>query len=265
MSLASWEAQKRGWAMLKALHPAEIDLQRIALLRDAPLQDLSDHEKLGSLLLKLGLNDEGMQEFPAFLHEFCGHGLRLWQYPNQYSKYLVQISKLNIRSYLEIGIRHGGSFVITTEYLRRFAPLNASVGVDIIPCPSMSEYNTLNPGAHFHAINTQSDEFAQLLNNYGSFDLVFIDSHHEEIQCRREVAFLEQYANIVALHDISNVACPGVAKVWEELKSRIDLVCFEYVDQYLEDGPYMGIGLAIKLHRFNDAMSSTSAEAEATP
>lgn len=249
--------------MLKALRPAAVDLQRIRLLRDASLQDLSDHQKVSSLLLRLGLNDEGMHEFPACLHDFCGDGLRLWQYPNQFGKYLVQLSTLEVHSYLEIGVRHGGSFIVTTEYLMRFNPRLTAIGIDVIPWPSMTEYRSVNPRASFHAFNSQSIEFMQFVEMRGPFDLVFIDSHHEESQCRQEVSFLEKNTNMIALHDISNASCPGVAQVWQELKASNNFICFEYVDQYLESGPYMGIGLAVKPQHYTDVMSAIPTQTKA--
>jgi hypothetical protein len=249
MSRESWEAQKRGWLMLNALRPVAIDLSRIALLRETSLDVLSNCAELELLLQQLGLNDEGAHEFPSHLREYCGRGLRLWQYPNQFSKYLIRLSTLGITSYLEIGIRHGGSFVATAEYVSRFAPLERAVAIDIIPCPSMTEYERVNPRASFYQYNTQSIAFSQFLKEQQAFDLAFIDSHHEEPQCRRELLWVQQNARMIALHDICNVGCPGIRKVWEEFKTKRDYTCFEYVDQYLEDGPYMGIGLALKRER----------------
>ena len=80
--------------------PANSDRPRaIALIRAAPLHDLAQADKIETLLLNLGLNDEGIDEFPAVLHPFCGSGLRIWQYPSQFSKYLLQLSGLHVRSY----------------------------------------------------------------------------------------------------------------------------------------------------------------------
>jgi len=65
---------------------------------------------------------------PDELYQFCGRGLHYWQYPNQFSKYLVRLSQFKVESYLEIGVRHGGTFVITVEYLSRFHPLKCAIG-----------------------------------------------------------------------------------------------------------------------------------------
>lgn len=243
------DAQKKGWSGLRRLHPSPIDLQRIALIREMEQQQLSRPESIEALLLQLGLNDEAMHEIPESLHPYCGQGLRIWQYPNQYSRYLAQLARLGVRSYLELGVRHGGTFVLTVELLQRFAALEFAVGVDIIPCRSMEEYQGLNPKAEFACINTLSPDFAALVERLAPIDLVFIDSHHEETQCRRELAVLSERANMFAFHDIANKDWPGVRKVWEEVKASGAYECHEFTDQYGDLGPYMGIGLAVKKSR----------------
>jgi hypothetical protein len=210
---------------------------------------LSRTDDLEALLLELGLNDEGIDEFPPHLRRFCGTGLRIWQYPVQFAKYLAHAATLQVHSYLELGIRHGGSFVATVEILNRFFPLESAIGVDVIPCPSMAEYTTLNPRAEFCCLNTQSGDFRALIARVAPIDLVFIDSHHEETACRREFYAVRESANMVAFHDVLNVNCPGVATVWNEVKSFDKFQCFEYTDQYAGFEPCMGIGLAVRKGR----------------
>lgn len=247
--LGSWNAQASGWRMLKGLRPRALDLQRISLVRNAPVEKLRDSEWLETLLPSLGLNDEGLDEFPAHLHAACGSGLRIWQYPTQFSKYLAALANLRVRSYLELGIRHGGSYVATVEVLDRYWPLDFAVGVDIIACDSMTDYSALNARSQFVCMNTQTEEFSELLVQLGRIDLVFVDSHHEEAQCRREFASLAHRANMIALHDISNKGCPGIGIVWNEIRADDNWHCLEFTDQYEGLGPYMGIGLAIKKER----------------
>ncbi len=241
-----WDDRKRTWRILKSLRATAIDLDRIELIRTRSAESLSKPEVLEKLILELGLNDEGLDEYPPNLHPFCGAGLRIWQYPVQFSKYLAQLATLQVRSYLEVGIRHGGSFVATVEILNRFFPLEFAVGVDIIPAPSMAEYKTRNPRAEFCWINTQSDEFADLIARIAPIDLAFIDSHHDEHQCRREFAALRNSAGMIAFHDVFNPNCPGVGRVWGEVKMDSEYVCFDYTDQYEGVPSSMGIGLAVR-------------------
>jgi cephalosporin hydroxylase len=201
---------------------------------------------LEQLLIRLGLNDEGLDELPVALHPHCGRGLLLWQYPNQFSRYLLFLSQLGVRSYLEVGLRHGGSFVTTIEYLNRFAPLAHALGVDVIPAPSLERYLDINPRATLVWMNSQTPAFEALLVERGPFDLAFIDSHHEEDQCRHEFELLRRHTRMVGMHDIVNMDCPGVRSVWAEVKASGEYICYEFTDQYPGLGPFMGIGLAVE-------------------
>jgi hypothetical protein len=226
----------------------------VRLIRNAKLNQLSDPFWLESELLpRLGLNSELLHEFPSILYPYMGYGLLHWQYPNQFSQYLVQISKQKIETYLEIGVRHGGTFVITLEYLNRFHPIRKAIGVDIRPCPGLSKYKRMNPHVSFTAANSRSSDFRQLVEAEGPFDLVLIDGDHSVEGCRNDFEVVKDSAKIIVFHDIVSVPVPGVGSVWREVKSqynnRFDF--FEYTRQYEEvvarlGGPLLGIGVAVK-------------------
>ncbi|WP_375502645.1 hypothetical protein [uncultured Nostoc sp.] len=249
LDLTTLKTLEKGWRKLKRLHPVSIDLDRVKLIREKNLEYLSSADNIKSLILELGLNDDGLQEFPESLHSYCGHGLRIWQYPIQFSKYLADLAKIKITSYLEVGIRHGGTFVTTVEYLEKFHPLEFAVGIDILPCSSMAEYKKINPKVDFFKLNTQSKQFQEFLDEYQKFDLVLIDANHEEVECRNEFMSVKDKANIVVFHDILNIDFPDVEIVWNEVKLLPEYTCYEYIDQYEGLGPYMGIGMAIKKDR----------------
>jgi cephalosporin hydroxylase len=244
---ADLSVTRTSWAKLRRLRAAPIDLSRVRLLREAGLDALRDPRRLEALLAELGLNDEGMEEYPPALHPFCGRGLRIWQYPSQMSRYLADAASLGVRSYLEVGVRHGGSFVATVEYLERFAPLDWAAGVDLLPCPGLDAYGRMNPRARFARLNTQSDAYARFVAGLGEIGLVLVDAFHDEAQCRAEVDAVRPYARAIAVHDVASADFPGVARVWEELKASGGYECREYLEQYPGvGGPYMGIGLAIR-------------------
>ena len=245
-SSSNLEDKAKGWKFVNRLHPTDIDLGRISLIREKDQEFLSDPANLELLMLSLGLNNESMKEMPASLLPYCGQGLRIWQYPTQFSKYLVTLSRLHICSYLEIGIRHGGTFVLTVEYLEKFHPVDFAIGLDIIPCPSMADYQAIRPNTKFVNLNTQSYHFRAFLDQYEQFDLVFIDGDHQESQCRNEFNSVKDKARIIVFHDIANVHWPDVGKVWREVRSSQEYDCQEYIDQYEGMGPYMGIGMAIR-------------------
>jgi len=231
--------------MLRTLRPSPIDLGRLALVRDADPMQLRTPSGATKLVMDLGLNDEGLSELPEFLHHYCG-GLRIWQNPMQFGRYLSYLAGLRVRSYLEVGVRHGGSFVATIEYLRRLNGLELALGVDIIRAPALETYAQGNPRVHLAWVDSTTPQFVEILNNLGPFDLAFIDSHHEEDQCRREVELLSEWARMIALHDITNVGCPAIGRLWAELAASPDWECVEFAEQFEGLGPFMGIGLATR-------------------
>lgn len=242
-----------------------IDLKKIKLIREKNLDYLSNPKKIEfDLLPKLGFNNEILHEFPQELYPFCGKGLFHWQYPNQFSKYLVHLSNYNIKSYLEIGVRRGGTFIITFEYLNKFYPIKKAMGVDIIDCHSLVEYKKINSKIDFIKIDTGSAEFSKFIDKQGELDLVFIDGDHSEKGCRNDFELFKDKANIIVFHDIASDVCLGVKKVWsafkEEFSNKYNF--YEYIDQYNEvknrtKNSYLGIGIAIN-RRFYKKYSKNS-------
>ena len=89
-----------------------MDLTRISLIKESLLEDLENSDYLEDLIVKLGFNTEILREQPQIVKE-NGGGLLIWQYPNQFSKYLCLLRKQKISSFIEIGCRWGGTFVLT--------------------------------------------------------------------------------------------------------------------------------------------------------
>ena len=231
-----------------------IDLSYIKLIREKDEKYLKDANMLETELLpQLGLNNERLNEFPPELYDHAGYGLLYWQYPNQFSKYLVQLSKYEINSYFEIGVRHGGTFVITVEYLKKFNRVKKAVGLDIGYAPGVIAYKKQNPGVTFLQADSRSEKIRNFLDKAGNFDLVLIDGNHEEEFCRQDFNLMKDRANIIVLHDIVSDECPSVKKLWQDIKSGYSTSYnfFEFTDQYesvlkKEGKSYLGIGMAVR-------------------
>ena len=246
--LKAWIVRMRG-ENLKS-----IDLSVINKIRDLSKKTLENAEFLEKELLpELGFNNEQLHQFPPELYEYCGKGVLHWQYPNQFSRYLVLLSQLKPNSYLEIGVRHGGTFIITLEYLKEFTPIKKAIAIDLAYPPGLSKYKTLNPAVHFYQMNSQLPEFKKLVEAEKQIDLVFIDGNHEEWACMNDFMNLKEVANIIAVHDIVSDECPGVKKLWAFIKSEFksNYFFYEFNDQYASviqnNGPsFFGIGVAVK-------------------
>jgi hypothetical protein len=103
-----------------------------------PRENLVDPSFLEGWIPGLGLHPssgEGTDEYewPPALHGQVGKGRQIWQYPNQFSKYLAFLSAYKISSYLEIGVAYVGTFVLTVEYLSRLKPGLQACCIDVRP------------------------------------------------------------------------------------------------------------------------------------
>jgi hypothetical protein len=207
-----------------------------------------------TLIINLGLNDEILNEQPKELSQYfgAGLGLRIWQYPNQFSGYLVELSKQveRINSYLEIGCRHGGTFILTTEFLKSLNPsFIKSTAIDIIPLPDfLSSYLSNSPYASFIQVDSSSEQFKTFIEN-NFFDLIFIDGNHDYDFVKKDAESTRESCNIQVFHDTVNDACPGVGIYWNELKQTHSELYnfFDFTDQYDSViGNFLGVGLAIR-------------------
>lgn len=229
---------------------AEGDIDGVVrTLRTASLAELRDERLLRDELLPcLGLNGENLWEFPEALYPWCGKGVRSWQYPAQFARYLAFLSGRDIRSYLEIGCRFGGTFIIVVEYLRRFADLRRAVALDIEPTGIMAAYAAATEGVEYQIADSTSPEMVARLGA-ADWDLAFIDGDHSYEGCRRDYETVRQRARLVALHDIASAACPGVFRTWQEIRRVMPARrTFEAIEQYREvfarqRATYLGIGV----------------------
>jgi len=204
-----------------------------------------DAQTWAKLLPELGFNDENPEELPREMTSLPGMGLRIWQYPNQFAPYLAWLAgeSFRIRSYLEIGTRHGGTFLVHDALLNRLNHrFKRSVAVDIIDRPDLLE------SCEYLKLDSQSAEFARWIKDK-FFDLVFIDGDHSYDGVKGDAYSTFDRCNIQVFHDVSSDACPGVRRCWQEHKrNHAETHDFlEVVDQYdTVQGSFFGIGVAVR-------------------
>lgn len=204
--------------------------------------DLMTNEELEKVLPTFGMNGENLSEMPEELSIYYGKGIRFWQYPNQFAKYLKHINKYNdINSYLEIGCRWGGTFIITTEILKKKNSNLKAMACDLIsPTDIMLGYYEHNKNISYYQGN--SLDINKNMTG-GNIDLILIDGDHSYDGVKADYEnCLGLNPKYIVFHDITNDACPGTVSFWQEMKSQYNH--YEFVDQYDSvNGSYLGIGL----------------------
>ena len=216
--------------------------------------DLINYASLENCLLKAGLNDENTEEQPPELKEYFGAGysFKIWQYPNQFIPYLLFLEKYKnkITSYLEIGSRHGGTFIFTNEYLNTIKKEQIkSLACDLIDMPeNISTYKDLNPRISYWKINSQSNDFKNFIKEK-HFSLILIDGDHTYDGVKNDAEACLDHGEIIVFHDITSISCPGTSKYWIDFKNQYNEMFnfYEFIEQYPSiRSNFLGIGCAVK-------------------
>lgn len=210
-------------------------------------------KEIEEIIPTFGMNDEYIEEMPKSLSKHFGWGIKIWQYPNQFSKFLCYLRDKDIDSYFEMGVRYGGTFILVNELLLKKNPMLESHCLDII-----SPSEVLNVYQHkfrknrffYHQASSQDIAIFDMLGDSNPYfvnkkiDLVFIDACHT-YQCVKRDYFIALMlgAKYIVFHDIVSVVTKGVRNFWSEIKNT-HKNCYEFIDQYDEvEGSYMGIGV----------------------
>jgi cephalosporin hydroxylase len=211
----------------------------LEIIRGIDLKKITQ-EDLENLLPSLGMNGENGHEMPQHLSQHYNVGLRFWQYPNQFSKYLKLLSKFKINSYLEIGCRWGGTFIITNEILKLKNKNVKAFACDLIDKSSILKEYSNHADFTFIKINSA---LLDKENVREQVDLILIDGDHSYTGVKTDFERSLQYSpKYVVFHDIASDACQGVVTFWNEIKNNYKH--HEFVEQYDSvAGSYLGIGL----------------------
>jgi hypothetical protein len=229
-------------------HAIDNAIEQIGGLTDAQLTDGVYLER--ELIPSLGLNNEQCQEQPPHLSDYFGKGLHIWQYPNQFGPFLAWLARdsINVRKYLEIGVRWGGTFIVVSEFLRRLSPcFQKSIAIDPIPpSPLMRRYLELGRAEYRQCCSTEA-VFARMLDSERP-DFVFIDGDHSLVGVMHDFDICSDVANFIAFHDVSSDGCPDTTKMWNFLRRHAkEFSPSEFSAQYKSvPGNFMGIGVLVR-------------------
>lgn len=225
--------------------------EAIHLMRNFDFKSASQKE-IESILPNFGMNDEEIDESPPEFKQYMGWGVKFWQYPNQFSHLLCFLKDKQIESYLELGVRWGGTFIIMNEFLRQSNPHLESYANDFIERSEiLSIYqNTLTKGFFSYLEMTSKSGLlyyqlsANIYKPQPQIDLVFIDGCHL-YWCVKDdyLTALNLGAKYIVFHDIVSQSNKSTRLAWEDIKKK-HRKTYEFTEQYPSvKGRFMGIGV----------------------
>ena len=136
--------------------------------------------------------------------------LGIYQTPIQFASLLKYLEQYNFDSYLEIGVFRGGTFLFMKYFLQAKNPNIKLYCVD----PTDNIHNLAKQEIQAYLIDGTSND---LINHY---DLVFIDGDHSYNWAKLDWLNAGQHAKVCIFHDVNEPTCPGVVKLWNEVKQN---------------------------------------------
>lgn len=182
----------------------------------------------GKAELILWLRHEAGSSNPTYFHANKDGGLKLQQVPEEYTDLLLFLKARKIKTYLELGIGNGGSFSVACFFMQE--TLEKAVAVDDFSYKeligqSSTELNKfiemIQVDADINFINATTDQFFKSINPSHKFDCIFIDADHSYEAARKDYYNSLEHINkggIIIFHDINSDACPGIKRLWQEVK-----------------------------------------------
>lgn len=175
------------------------------------------------------------------------------QNPDELRQLIELLLRESVRSYLEIGARHGDTFF---DVMRSLPKGSHGVAVDLPGGPwgtwksalhLQSACSELRRDYDVHTIlaNSQTPETAEMVNALGPFDAALIDGDHMYEGVKRDWNLYKSQARIIAFHDIAGVGqlqrhsqLPvEVPQLWNEIKGD-----YRH-EEFIALGSKMGIGV----------------------
>jgi len=201
--------------------------ETIIKIKEIPVAKCYDADYLENIFVpSIGLNNEALNEQPQELEEFFGKGLHLWQYPRQLARYLVWLTHnaVEMTSYVEIGCRWGGMFILVNEWLKKIgAKLKFSIALDPIePTPFIKRYIQLSDTpVQYHQKFSSDPEFMGYVAQCKP-DMIFIDGNHTMGGVMLDHVVARPVAKIIVHHDVASLSCPDTTLFWSYLKLAED-------------------------------------------
>ncbi len=158
--------------------------------------------------------DTWTQRLDRMIHaEAAGKQSTIMQYPNELAFFAGFCIDHGVRSYLEVGIQHGGLLA----FMETACQFETVAGVSYEERETLRSRRNGHPDWAIFIGDSHSPEYRTWRAGLGQIDLVMIDGDHSYAGVKADYELeLSMPSRYIAFHDIANKAC-GVPRLWNEI------------------------------------------------
>ena len=179
------------------------------------------------------LRHEAGSSNPDYFRAIKPGGMKLQQVPEEYSSLLLLLKESEIETYLEMGIGNGGSFAMACYFMKR--SLKHADAVDNLDYGALIGQNANEVMQYIDSTKSMIGDSCEInfhcMTTDGFFssgkpiryDAVFIDADHTYEAAKRDYINTLKHVkdgSLIVFHDINSQACPGIVRLWNEVKTR---------------------------------------------
>ena len=181
-------------------------------------------------LLHWLIHNAGTGNTHYFFSKLAGN-LDLQQIPHEYIHILELFRNRDIKTYLELGVGNGGSFLTNSIFIgsdcKKFHAVD-SITYGAPLCQSKQRISdkvtilqTIMADSECTFFNSTTSDFFK--TNTNTYDCIFIDADHTYSGVKSDYINSLKILNkngILIFHDVGNYIDTGVAQFWDEIKSN---------------------------------------------
>jgi hypothetical protein len=169
----------------------------------------------------------------------------MWQTPGQLARLMVFLAQQDVQTYLEIGTFSGWTITVIVAYLLRVGTLRKATTFDVHRHvdPELESLWTEFGLPIEYVLASPHDKWAIFSKPSSPYDVIFIDGDHSYEGVRSDYDFFKDKGRHLVFHDVNDEWCPGVRRIWQEVKSENPTSNFHEFTLHPNDFRLMGIGV----------------------
>lgn len=229
-------------------------------IKNANMDELLNEDYLTETISKIGLYNETGRMHPQNMnihvygddakHMNVIKNVGMWQIPRQLSSFLIKLVSLGqVETFLDIGTCRGATITVVTIFLLRFGIKKVDT-IDIIKHlheDLHKKWKELDLPITYIIIPNDLSFNKHVSSKY---DVIFIDGNHDYQYVSNDFKIAQQMTNKICFHDINDIFCVDVVRLWNEIKNNHTYTPYEFT-YHSHNLKLMGIGLLVKIYSDN--------------